>query len=540
MDKKKILYIPIIIALSISLGIITGRYFFNDHYQTLLNPNKSNSLFNSNNINKLLLTLYYIENEYVDSINKDSLINKTIESLLQQLDPHSIYISPEETKEMNEPQEGEFEGIGIEFSIQNDTIIVMNTIIGGPSEKQGIMAGDRIIKVNDSIVAGIGISNNKVIKLLKGPKGTKVKVEIKRNSINKTLTFNIVRDKIPIHSIDASMLVEKEIGFIKIARFARTTPDEFHQALEELIHKGMNKLIIDLRNNGGGYMDAAITIADEFLKAGTPIVYTEGKSRPKREFKATSFGLAENIELVILINEWSASASEILAGAIQDNDRGIIIGRKSFGKGLVQEPIEFSDGSSIRLTTARYYTPSGRCIQKNYKTNIEKYYSELFFRTDSIDSIEQKNAPKFNTIKGRIVYGNGGITPDIKVDFNNKNVPDFFFKLINQSLIYQFAFMYSDKNRVQLSKFKTWNDLDKYLLNSNIYSEFIEYCDNKSIKSTLEDPKKAKKIILNYLRAYIVRNIFGDEGFYTIILENDDTYKKALEILKKDKKFATF
>lgn len=534
MNKKTLIYIPIIIALSISFGILIGKYLLNDPFSSVFNSNDSTSLNNSNNFNKLQSILYYIENEYVDTINKDSLINKTIDCLLQQLDPHSIYIPPAEFEEMNEPLEGEFEGIGIEFSILNDTIIVMNTIIGGPSEKQGLMAGDRIVKVNDSIVAGLGITNNKVFKLLKGAKGTKVKIEVKRNRLNKYLTFNIVRDKIPMHSIDASMLTEKGVGYVKIARFARTTTEEFHQALEKLIHEGMDKLIIDVRGNGGGYMDAAINIADEFLKEGQLIVYTEGKAQPKREYKATSFGIAENIKLAIMIDEWSASASEILAGAIQDNDRGLIIGRKSFGKGLVQEPIEFNDGSSIRLTIARYHTPSGRCIQRSYKTNFEKYYTDLFFRSDSIDSIETKNAPKFFTLKeGRTVYGNGGITPDITVNINNKNIPEFFFKLVNQSLIYQFAFIYSDKNRALLSTFKSWKELDNYILKSDIYNEFIQYCTKQGIQSTKEEQDKAKDIILNRLRAYIVRNIFNDEGFYTIILEHDETYLKALEVLKR-------
>lgn len=534
MNKKTLIYLPIIIAISITIGIWLGKSFFTNPFESLLNQN----YFTSNNLTfpsseKLQSILYYIENEYVDTINHDSLIDKAITALLQQLDPHSIYIPPSEFEEMNEPLEGEFDGIGVEFSIQKDTIVVMNTIIGGPSEKIGLMAGDRIIKVNDSIVAGVGITNNQVMKLLKGPKGTKVKVHIKRNKIKNLLTFTITRDKIPMYSIDAYMMLSQELGYIKIARFAKTTPEEFHNALLKLNEKGMKQLIVDVRGNGGGYMDAAISIADEFLKKDELIVYTEGKSQPKHDYNATEFGIAEDVKLAVLIDEWSASASEILAGAIQDNDRGLIVGRKSFGKGLVQEPIEFNDGSSIRLTIARYHTPSGRCIQRSYKTNFEKYYTELFFRTDSMDSIELKNSPKFRTLKGRTVYGNGGITPDIKVDFNNKNVPDFFFKLANQSVIYQFAFMYSDKNRAKLSKFKSWNDLDKYLLNSDIYSEFIQYCAKQSIKPSFEDQKKAKELILNHLRAYIIRNLFGDEGFYTIILENDDTYKKTLEMLKK-------
>lgn len=535
MNKKTLIYLPIIIAFSITLGMWIEKYFFDNFIESYLKFDSAdidNSTLTASE--KLQSILYHIENDYVDTINHDSLIDKAIISLLQQLDPHSIYIPPTDFDEMNDPLEGEFDGIGVEFSIQQDTIVIMNTIIGGPSEKLGLMAGDRMVKVNDSIVAGVGITNNKVIKLLKGPRGTKVKIHIKRNKLKDLLTFTITRDKIPMHSIDAYMLLSKEVGYIKIARFAKTTPEEFHKALNNLIKQGMKQLIVDVRGNGGGYMDAAITITDEFLKKGELIVYTEGKSQPKREYRATEFGIAEDIKLAILIDEWSASASEIFAGAIQDNDRGYIIGRKSFGKGLVQEPIEFNDGSSIRLTIARYHTPSGRCIQRSYKTNYEKYYTNLFFRSDSIDSIEIKNAPKFYTLKGRTVYGNGGITPDIIVDINNKNIPEFFFKLANQSIIYQFAFTYSDKNRAFLSTFKSWKELDNFLLKSDIYNEFINYSNTQGIKSTKEEKDKAQDIILNHLRAFIVRNIFNDEGFYSIILERDETYLKALEIFKKN------
>lgn len=535
MNKKTLIYLPIIIAFSITLGMWIEKYFFDNSIESYIkfyNSDIGNSNLTAGE--KLQSILYHIENDYVDTINHDSLIEKAIISLLQQLDPHSIYIPTTDFDEMNDPLEGEFDGIGVEFSIQQDTIVIMNTIIGGPSEKMGLMVGDRIVKVNDSIVAGVGITNNKVMKLLKGPRGTKVKIHIKRNKLKDLLTFTITRDKIPMHSIDAYMLIGKELGYIKIARFAKTTPEEFHKALDYLIKRGMKQLIVDVRGNGGGYMDAAITITDEFLKKGELIVYTEGKSQPKREYRATEFGIAEDINLAVLIDEWSASASEIFAGAIQDNDRGYIIGRKSFGKGLVQEPIEFSDGSSIRLTIARYHTPSGRCIQRSFnKTNFEKYYTDLFFRSDSLDSIEMKNAPKFYTLKGRTVYGNGGITPDIIVEINNKNIPEFFFKLVNQSILYQFAFTYSDKNRAFLSTFKSWKELDNYLQKSNIYNEFIKYSTEQGIQSTKNEQDKTKDLILNHLRAYIVRNIFNDEGFYTIILERDETLKKALEMLKK-------
>ncbi|NSW45877.1 MAG: PDZ domain-containing protein [Bacteroidales bacterium] len=531
MNKKTLIYLPIIIAFSLCIGMWIGKIYFKNSFDNLLLDNISSKNIKIDPINKLQSILYYIQNEYVDTINTDSLINKAIIALLQQLDPHSIYITPAEYEEMNDPLEGEFDGIGVEFSIQNDTIVIMNTIIGGPSEKLGIMAGDRIIKVNDSTVAGIGITNNKVMKLLKGPKGTKVKVSVKRGKLPKLLHFTIIRDKIPMYSIDAAMITAPKVGYIKIARFAKTTPDEFHEALTKLLNSGMQKLIIDVRGNGGGYMDAAISIADEFLKKGELIVYTEGKAQPKHEYKATDFGIAENIKLVVLIDEWSASASEILAGAIQDNDRGFIIGRKSFGKGLVQEPITFNDGSSIRLTIARYHTPSGRCIQRSYKTAMEKYYTDILFRSDSLDSVDLKTAPKYRTKKGRIVYGNGGITPDFKVSFNNKELPDFFYKIADQSLIYQFAFYYSDQHRSEFKKFNSWKQLDLHLQNSNLSTEFIKYINKYGFNPTMKDWDKVKQIVINQLRAYIIRNIFDDEGFYSIILESDDAYKKALQVL---------
>jgi carboxyl-terminal processing protease len=512
-----------------------GKIFFANSLSDFFNNSntKQSADKNVNSENKLQSILNYIQYEYVDTINKDSLIELTIQSLLQNLDPHSVYIPPSDYEEMNDPLEGEFDGIGIEFSLQSDTIVVMNTIIGGPSEKIGILAGDRIIKVNDSTVAGVNISNNKVMKLLKGPKGTKVNVQILRRNVTSLLKFEIIRDKIPMHSIDAAMMTTKDIGYIKIARFAKTTPDEFHSALEKLHQQGMKNVIIDVRGNGGGYMDAAISIADEFLKNGELIVYTEGRAQPKKEFKATSTGIAEKDGLVILMDEWSASASEILAGAIQDNDRGIIIGRRSFGKGLVQEPIIFNDGSSVRLTVARYHTPSGRCIQRNYKTNTMDYYADLLYRNDSTDTIDKKHTPKFYTLKGRVVYGNGGITPDIKIENAKKDIPEFFYTVVNQSLIYQFAFKYSDEHRKEFLSYKKWNELDKYLIHSSLYNNFIESIKKQQINPSQQDIQKAKPQIMNLLRAFIIRNIFNDEGFYAVYLQNDEYVKKANELFLK-------
>ncbi len=534
MNKKYFLYLPILLSIVLVVGIYLGKLYFTDNFSLNIDEQWFNkNFYEKSSSNKLLMLLNYIESEYVDSIDKDSLTEKAILALLENLDPHSVYIPASEFNEMNDPLEGEFEGIGIEFSIQSDTIVVMQTILGGPSEKVGLLAGDRIIKVNDSIVAGVGITNNKVFRLLKGPKGTKVKLHIKRAKHNKLLEFTIVRNKIPMHSVDISMKIAENIGYIKISRFAKTTPEEVREAIQKLHKQNIHNLIIDVRGNGGGYMDAAIEVADEFLDKGNLIVYTEGKSQPRKEYWATEKGIAHNDKIVILQDQWSASASEILAGAIQDNDRGYIVGQRSFGKGLVQEPIFFNDNSSIRLTVARYYTPSGRCIQRNYKTSISEYYTNLILRTDSIDSLDIKNAPTFKTKKGRIVYGNGGIFPDIKITHTDKQ-SDLFYKAASLSLIYQFAFKYTDQQREFLKTFKKWQDLDTYLQKSTIYNEFIQYINKQGIHASQQEIEQSKNIIMNHLRSYIVRNMFNDEGFYAISLENDKEIKEAIKLLSKN------
>ncbi|MCX7862094.1 MAG: S41 family peptidase [Bacteroidales bacterium] len=535
MNKRIIFYIPILIAVFFSAGLYLGKKYFTNNIS--LTENEAIANFNQLLLptnNKLQMLLYYIEQEYVDSLNKDSLIEKAINSLLQNLDPHSVYIPAEEFNDMNDPLEGEFEGIGIEFSIQNDTIVVMNTIIGGPSEKIGLLAGDRIIKVNDSLVAGIGITNQKVLKLLKGPKGTKVKLHIKRNFLNKLLTFTITRDKIPMHSIDVAMSITPIVGYIKIARFAKTTPEEFRNALQKLHQKNIHKIIVDVRGNGGGYMDAAIEVADEFLDKDELIVYTQGKAYPKKEYRATEKGIAHSDDIVILQDMFSASASEILAGAIQDNDRGVIIGQRSFGKGLVQEPIFFSDRSSVRLTIARYYTPSGRCIQREYHRSLFEYYNDILTQNDSIHKNDTANAPVYTTKKGRKVYGNGGIYPDIFVNSYDTQ-SEYFYKTASQSLIYQFAFQFADKNRTKLQQFKNWNDLDNYLIKIPLYDDFVAFTSKNGITASKNEIEKSKNIILNQLRAYIIRNIFNDEGFYAITVEIDPVIQKAIQYFNSKK-----
>ena len=502
--------------------------------------NKKDNLVLYPQVNKLDAVISYIEEEYVDSISKDDIIEKTIPVILQQLDPHSIYIPAKDLEEMNEPLEGNFDGIGVMFNIQNDTIMVINTVPKGPSEKVGVKAGDRIVMVNDSLVAGIGINSNKVIKLLKGKRGTKVKVGIKRKGIKDIISFNIIRDKIPLESVDVAYMLTSDIGYIKVNKFARTTLNEFIKGVTYLKSKGMKKIVVDLRGNSGGYMDAATNIADLFLDKGKLIVYTKGRKREKNETWSTSRGLLKDDAVAILIDEWSASASEILSGAIQDNDRGEIIGRRSFGKGLVQEPTFFSDGSGLRLTIARYYTPTGRCIQKPYSGNFEDYYNDIGTRYmhgefSKKDSISFPDSLKFTTPGGKVVYGGGGIMPDYFIPVDTNGVSMFLTTVVSNGLVYKFAFNYSDEYREKLNKFKDWKSLDQYLDKQNLMNKFITFVKKNGVEVDMNDVNISKKLILTHLKGYIARNILDDEGFYPIIYKDDKTIKKAIEVLNAEK-----
>ncbi len=525
-------YIPILISVFFVIGMFAGHYLPGGS-SILINDNK-----NSVN-NKLDAVLGYIQEEYVDSVSGEQLIELSLPAILQNLDPHSVYIPAVEFNEINEPLEGEFDGIGVEFNIQNDTIIVVNTVPGGPSEKRGIMAGDRIVKINDSIVAGKKISNSAVMKKLKGKKGTHVIVSVKRANTATLISFDIVRDKIPLFSIDASFMATPSVGYIKVSKFARTTAEEFHEALLKLKSSGMKKVIVDLRGNGGGYLDAATQMADEFLDNGKLIVYTKGRSRKQVNTYATSKGIGQDEEVVVLLDEWSASASEIFAGAIQDNDRGTIIGRRSFGKGLVQEPVFFNDGSSLRLTVARYYTPTGRCIQKPYNNGEMNYYGEIINRyhngeLEVQDSIKQNDSLKYKTPKGKIVYGGGGITPDIFVPFDTSEVSGFFTNVVNRALIYKYAFDYSDNNRKKFKAFSSWEELDKYLDQIPLLEEFVTYCQKNGLNPNEDDLEKSKRLIQTHLKAYIIRNLFDDKGFYPVALRADNVYISAIHFLRKD------
>lgn len=533
MNRPKFyIYLPLVFALVLILGIFIGVTF---------NPNGSGGMISvdgSNRYNKIEEILRYINQEYVDTVSQKQLVEKTIVSMLQNLDPHSSYITAEELQASNEPLNGHFEGIGIEFNIVQDTICVVAAIPSGPSEAIGIQAGDKIIKVEGKNVAGVKITNQGVMDKLKGVGGTKVKVSILRRGKIQLTDFTITRGTIPIYSVDVAYMVGPKTGYIKISRFAATTYDEYISAFNKLQKQGMQQLIIDLRGNGGGFLNTAVEIADEFLSDGKEIVYTMGKSRPRKDYKASGKGLFETGKLTILIDDGSASASEILAGAIQDNDRGTIVGRRSFGKGLVQEQSEFSDGSAIRLTIARYYTPTGRCIQKPYTDGLEAYYNEEVRRyksgeLENVDSIKITDSLKFNTPGGKIVYGGGGITPDVFVSLDTVGRSHYLNLVSYSGLINDFAFDYADKERKKLKEYKTVQNFNaSFEITSPVFERFIAYAEKNKVARNDKQIKISEEIIKTQLKALIARNIWNSEGFYPVIQKRDNVLKKAIELLQ--------
>jgi carboxyl-terminal processing protease len=528
-NKGLAVYIPILLAIAVILGILVGRYYNGS--------NAENKFIIIPKANKLDNVINYIENEYVDEVSKSDLIEKTIPKILEELDPHSQYIPAAELEKVNEPLEGNFSGIGIQFNILNDTLVVIQTIPNGPSQKVGILAGDRITKVDGEIVAGKKMPSDSIVGRLRGPKGSEVHVDILRRNVDKPLGFDIIRDNIPLYSVDVAYMIDDRIGFIKLNKFSATTQEEFVEAVSKLRDQGMKKLILDLRENGGGYMNAAIFIADQFLNGNELIVYTKGKARQKVDYKSTPGGLCTDLKLTIIIDENSASASEILAGAIQDNDRGTIVGRRSFGKGLVQEQKPLSDGSALRLTIARYYTPTGRSIQKPYSKNINDYYGDINERyvhgeLQNADSNKFSDSLKFVTPGGKIVYGGGGIMPDIFVPIDTLGVSDYYLDVRNQGLLYRFSLNYADDNRKKLSALKTSGDFVKYLENQNVLGQFVDFAEKQGVKESPKDLRVSGKILKIQLDAYIARNFLDSDGFFPIIQEIDNTLEKAIETLK--------
>lgn len=487
---------------------------------------------------KVEAVLQILSENYVDPLTSDSLEELAIPHILEGLDPHTSYIPAEDMADATDYLKGNFEGIGVHFNIQNDTIMVVNTIAGGPSEKAGVLAGDRIIFINDTLFAGIGVKNEDVTKNLKGESGSSVKIKVKRHGIKDLIEFKIKRGKVPIYSVDAAYMADKTIGYIKISQFAATTHSEFLSAVMKLKSEGMTSLILDLRSNGGGYMDAAVKLADEFLTDGKMIVYTAGNAQERFDYFASNAGTCEDIEITVLIDSWSASASEIVSGAIQDNDRGMIIGRRSYGKGLVQQPFYFKDGSGVRITVARYYTPTGRCIQKPYDKGTDEYHTDILKRSmhgefTNPDSAKVSNKEQYITPGGKIVFGGGGIMPDIFVAQDTSFFTDFFEILTRKNLIYNFAYSYTDKNRTALTKFKTQPELVKFLDNNRAFDEFMTFVKSQKIESKPLDMVKSNTEIKTRLYAYIVRNILDESGFYRTLNQSDTDVRRAIEEFNK-------
>lgn len=533
--KRYNAFLPIILSLVLVIGLWLG-YFLSNRLQNNSSLSQNNRASTNDKINSLL---DYIEYQYVDTINKKDLVEKTVTSMLQSLDPHSSYIAASEFETVNEPLEGIFDGIGVEFNIIKDTIRVITPIEGGPSEKIGIRAGDKIVKVEGNIVAGVKITNKEVFDKLRGKSGSIVNVSILRSGIQKPLMFNITRDAIPLYSIDASYMVNTTVGYIKISKFAATTYDEYLKAFNTLSKQGMKKLILDLRGNPGGYLNAAVDISDEFLVNGLQIVYTQGKASPKKVYKATERGSFENNGLAILIDEGSASASEIVAGAIQDNDRGTIIGRRSFGKGLVQDQLQLPDGSAIRLTIARYYTPTGRCIQKPYTDDKSQYYSEEYARFEhgellNADSIKLDKTKKYITPDGKTVYGGGGIMPDVFVPLDTSKNNSFVNKVFYTGAINTFAFEYADNNRTKLKLLgSAKNYIAQFEISNAILEEFYAYCEKQNTKLGSINKEKTNQALKPYLKAFIGRDVFDKDAYYPIINQSDKCILKATEVLSK-------
>ncbi|MFY9361786.1 MAG: S41 family peptidase [Dysgonamonadaceae bacterium] len=495
---------------------------------------------------KLVRTLQLVNNLYVDEVDSEKLTEAAIRAMLRELDPHSSYLNKDEVRAMNEPLQGDFEGIGISFNMVTDTLYVIEVISGGPAQKVGIMPGDKIIYVNDTLIAGVKMSSEEVVKKLRGPKGTTVTVKVLRRGVPRLLEFRIVRDKIPIYSIDASYMADDEIGYIRLSRFAATSANEFREAEEKLKAKGMKKLILDLTGNGGGILQTATDIADEFLDNGKLIVYTEGRAQPRSNFTATSKGQFEQGDLVVLVDESSASASEIVAGAIQDWDRGVIVGRRTFGKGLVQRQLPLPDGTMIRLTVARYYTPSGRCIQRPYKSgDIEAYNMDFFnrYRKGELlhaDSIHFPDSLKYKTlVNNRTVYGGGGIMPDYFVPIDTTSLTDLHRDLIAKGIVNRIAIMEVDNRRNSL--LKAYPDVDAFKKDYSIPADMVtkmkQMAEEEKVEWDEEEFERSEKLLFTQLKALIARDIYDSSAYFKIINDENEIFQEGLRIIKTPEKY---
>ena len=528
-------YRPLLLALCVIVGILIGTFYANHFSGNRLNIINSGS----NRLNNLL---HVIDDQYVDSVNMNDLVEKAIPQILAELDPHSVYISAKDVQTATDDLKGSFSGVGIEFVIRKDTIHIQNVIEGGPAESAGLLAGDKIVSVDDKPFVGKEVTNEEAMRRLKGPRGTKVKIGVLRYRQKDVKYYTVTRDDITTSSISATYMLDKNTGYIKIKNFGENTWGEVLSSLARLEAEGFENLVIDLRDNSGGYMTSAIQIADEFLPRDCRIVYTEGRKQPRQEFKSTGKGSYQHIPLVVLINEGSASASEIFAGAIQDNDRGTVIGRRSFGKGLVQQQMDFADGGLIRLTIARYYTPSGRCIQKPYADGKDKDYEEElrlryqhgeYFSQDSI----KHTGPAYHTRIGRTVYGGGGITPDIFVPEDTTNITSYYKEAAISGLILQYAFEYTDENRDKMKSMKSMSALLSYLRRQNLVEHFATYAEKNGLQRRNLMIQKSHSLLDKYINSRIIYNMLDEQAWMEYLNVDDPTILKALQVFKEGKAF---
>ena len=536
-NSKHTVLFPLILAAGVVLGILFGRYLGRHDTASEIRGVLDRIAAPGG---KLTYTLSLIENRYVDSISMDSLTEHVLPLLVRELDPHSVYIPASEMAALNEPLEGEFDGVGVVFNMATDTVIVLNVVPRGPSDKAGVKAGDRILTINDSLVAGRKIPQNNIVRMLRGPRGSKVRLGLGRQGIEGLVDVEVERDAIPLRSIESAFRIADGIGYIKLGQFARTTSAELHAALDTLRKQGVSKLIFDLRGNSGGFLDQAIAVANEFLHEGQLIVYTEDRYHKQLREYADGTGTAGDMELAVLIDEASASSSEILAGALQDNDRGTIIGRRSFGKGLVQQQIPYADGSALRLTTARYYTPTGRSIQKPYTIGDEASYEEdlwnryrnnEFFSADSIHFVDSL---KRVTPGGKVVYGGGGIMPDVFVPADTTGVTKYFLEVAGRNILYRYTIEYSDRHREALNAVQSVDELQALLdSDTSLFDDFIRYAARQGVAPRYGDIALSRQLMEAQLRAYIGRNTpLEDNGFYANIYPVDNVIMRALGILE--------
>jgi carboxyl-terminal processing protease len=531
-NKSIFIWLPLCIAISIAVGIFIGNAF---------------SIFGSGHIwfsksnNKLETILEYINKSYVDTVNVNELIEDAIPTILAGLDPHSDYMSVETMTRRGDELEGHFSGIGVEFLILDDTLTVVSAIPGGPSEAAGILAGDRIVYVNDTLFSGKKMTDNTVFNTLKGPKGTKIKLRVRRAGKTELIPFVVTRADVPVKSVDVSYMIDDKIGYIKVSKFGSTTYNEFISAIAKLKSQKCESFIIDLQQNAGGYMEAAIMMVNEFLTDGNLIVYTEGRAYPRENYYADNSGTCKTNQVIVLMDEGSASASEIFAGAIQDNDRGLIVGRRSFGKGLVQTQYKFKDGSALRLTIARYHTPSGRCIQKAYERGDRQNYNmDLYNRFnrgefDNRDSIKLDNLPLFHTLSGRPVYGDDGILSDVFIPRDTTGVNSYYLRVTNAGLLREFGYVLTEKYKEKLKGFKSWKDAEGYLSSQPLVDNLVEYAYAKGIRRQPYLIEESRKLLQTQLEAFIIHYTFGEEGFYQLFQKDDLTIKESVKLLKANK-----